>query len=219
VSSGPSAAGGRTGSGGGGTAVAGLLLTGGRSSRLGTDKALLRRPGETTPLAQVLAGRLSAAASPVCEVGPGRTALPQVTGDPGEGPLTAVVAGRRALRALGHDGPVLVLATDLPNVSEELLAWIAGRPEAGSVVPVVAGRPQPLCARWSVADLDRAEALAAGGGRRAREVFGPGTSYLDEQAWGSVATVEQFADVDTPEEADRLGLAPPPGAAARSQSP
>jgi molybdopterin-guanine dinucleotide biosynthesis protein A len=145
-------------------------------------------------------------ASPVCEVGPGRTTLRQAEGDPGEGPLTAIVAGWRSLRALGHEGPVLVLATDLPNVSVRLLSWLASRPGEGSVVPVVDGHAQPLCARWAPDDLDRAESVAGAGERSARAALGPATAYPDEEKWGPVATPLDFADVDTPEDARRLGL-------------
>jgi molybdopterin-guanine dinucleotide biosynthesis protein A len=157
-------------------------------------------------LAEALSERLSEVASPVCEVGPGRTSLAQADGDPGEGPLTAIVAGWRCLRALGHVGPVLVLATDLPKVSVPLLAWLADRPGEPSVVPVVDGRPQPLCARWAPDDLDRAERIAASGERAVRAALGPATAYAVEADWGPVASASDFADVDTPDDARRLGL-------------
>src|SRR5688500_16693472 len=91
--------------------IAGILLTGGASRRLGSDTALLevegrRRVGRA-------AATLGAVAKPVVEVGPGWSGLPAVREDPPRsGPLAAVSAGAAALRAVGHDGPVLVLAVD-----------------------------------------------------------------------------------------------------------
>src|SRR5205807_1911161 len=72
--------------------VAGLVLTGGTSSRMGRDKAALPVGGQT--LAERVAGRLSGVVAPVLEVGPGRCGLPVAPEDrPGAGPLAALVAG------------------------------------------------------------------------------------------------------------------------------
>lgn len=193
-----------------GARVAGLLLTGGSSSRMGTTKATLRLPGESETFAE-RSGRLLAdavAPGPAFEVGPGHSGLPSCAergfADPGTGPLTAVVAGWRALAAHGHSGPVLVLATDLPSVSAEALAFVASFPGRGSVVPVVGGHRQPLAARWSVADLARAAELAARGERSLRRVFGPDASFLDEVVWGGVVPASVFVDVDTPDDLEAL---------------
>src|SRR5687767_5404322 len=144
-------------------AVAGLLLTGGRSRRFGSDKA--RLPVEGVPNAQRLANVLAAALDgPVFEVGPGHTTLPTAPEDqPGEGPLAAIAAGARALRAAGHDGPAVVLACDLPFADEDLVRFLAGQP--GTTVPVVDGRPQPLCARYDGPALAAAPRLVADGAR------------------------------------------------------
>src|SRR3954468_1318664 len=100
--------------------VAGLLLPGGASRRMGRDKALLEVGGQR--LVDRAATALAAVADPVLEVGPGWSVLPAVREDPpGSGPLAAVVAGAAALRAGGHDGPVIVLAVDMPFVTVELL--------------------------------------------------------------------------------------------------
>jgi len=193
-----------------GPGAAGLLLTGGASSRMGADKSGLVLEGFDETLAE-RSGRLLAAAvapGPALEVGPGVSGLRRAAGygvdDPGEGPLTAVVAGRRALEKAGWAGAVLVLATDLPAVTLEALRWLVGFPATGSVVPVVGGRRQPLVARWCPADLDRAAELAGRGERSLRQVFGPGTCFVDEAAFGEVATAAAFSDVDTPAELEAL---------------
>jgi molybdopterin-guanine dinucleotide biosynthesis protein A len=174
--------------------VAGLLLTGGAGRRLGQDKAAL--------FAVDLAARLAAATAPTYEIGPGRTALPTVP-DPGEGPLAALAAAASVLA----DDDAVVLACDMPFVTEALLRFLASQP--GTAIPVVDGRMQPLCARWSAANLARAPSVVAGGGRAMRALLDDATdvTWLDEAAWSHVATACHFADVDTPDDLVRLGLA------------
>lgn len=191
--------------------VAGLLLTGGRSLRMGEDKAGLVLGGEL--LAVRLARLLAAVASPALEVGPGRSGLEAVReAPPYAGPLAGIVAGWRALSARGHTGPVLVLACDLPLVGADLLSLLSGAPGGGTVVPVVEGRRQLLCARWSPGDLDRAAGAFAAGERAPRAVrLGEDLVELGEDEWSAVASPECFADCDTPEDLARLGLRPGEG--------
>ena len=60
--------------------LAGVLLTGGASRRMGTDKARLVVDGET--LAARSARVLAAVCEPVIEVGPGVSGLPAVEEEP-----------------------------------------------------------------------------------------------------------------------------------------
>ena len=203
---------------------AGLLLTGGSSRRMGFDKAAMLVEGRTS--AARLAAVLSAVARPALEVGPGTTPLPAVLEElPGAGPLVAIAAGWRALTGLGHGGPVLVLACDLPLVDEDVLRLLAGWPTTGSVVPVVAGRDQPLCARWSAADLAAVEGMVADGQRSLRGLLSrAGVVRLGEGDWGRSVSARVFADVDSPADAEELGVrwAPPgpsPGRDAPGQEP
>lgn len=188
----------------------GILLTGGSSSRMGRDKAAIEVEGE--PLARRVARVLTGATALAVEVGPGRSGLPSVLEEPaGAGPLAAVVAGWRELgRRSGDKRAALVLAGDLPDVSPALVELLVAPPGDASVVPVRRGRPQPLCARWSVADLERATAQLAGGERSLRHVFGPDAVFLDEEAWGTVVPGSALDDVDTPADLARRALAPPP---------
>ena len=186
--------------------VAGLVLTGGSSRRMGRDKATLTIGGRS--LAEHVAACLSQVVAPALEVGPGRSGLTMAPEDrPGAGPLTAVVAGWRALSAQGHRGPVVVVACDLPRVSEPLLRVIASHPGSGSVVPVVDGRPQPLCARFSAPALDHG-AVMVGAGRRSLGPLleHPDVHWLERSQWSRVADDADFADVDTPADVVRLGL-------------
>ena len=112
---------------------------------MGRDKALLEVDGQR--LVDRAAALLAAVADPVVEVGPGWSGLPAVREDPpGSGPLAAVSAGAAALRRMGHDGAVIVLAVDMPRVSAELLRLLATRDGPATAVPRAGGHPQPLCA-------------------------------------------------------------------------
>lgn len=166
---------------------------------MGTDKAVLRLEEGLQTFAAHSGALLAAAVdpAPALEVGPGVSGLRALTeAKPGEGPLLAALAGRHELEQLGEHGHVLVLATDLPLLTGELLGWLVSRPEQVSVVPVVDGFEQPLCARWSPVAFERALELGAAGERSLRAVFEPDALRADESAWCTVATVPVWTDVD-----------------------
>lgn len=187
----------------------GLVLTGGGSRRMGRDKAAIEVGGVT--LAKRTAQLLAEATSLAVEVGPGRTGLPHVVENPaGAGPLAAIVAGWGELvQRSGDKRPVVVLACDLPELTLPLVRWLADHPCRATLVPVVAGSPQPLAARWSVADLERAVAALAAGERRVGSALGPDAVYAGEEEWGTLAPASALSDVDTPEALAQRALAPP----------
>jgi molybdenum cofactor guanylyltransferase len=183
--------------------VAGVLLTGGASRRMGTDKARLVVNGET--LAVRSARVLSAACDPVIEVGPGLSGLPAIQEDPpGAGPLVALLAG---VGALGHPAVVVLLACDLPFIEAALLQLLVEWPGTGTVIPMVDGRAQYACARYGPAALDEATAALRSGNTSLRGISGSECEYLGPSQWSEVATARSFADVDTPSDLERLGLA------------
>jgi molybdopterin-guanine dinucleotide biosynthesis protein A len=182
--------------------MAGVLLTGGGSRRMGTDLARLVVNGEM--LAARSARVLTAVCDPVVEVGPGVSGLPAVLEDPpGAGPLVALLAG---VGALGQPPSVLLLACDLPHVSPELLRLLVEWPGSGTVIPVVDGRFQYACARYGLAAFDEALAAVRTGRSSLQQLAGSDCEYVSESEWGAVATALTFADVDTPEDLLRLGL-------------
>ena len=182
--------------------MAGVLLTGGTSRRMGVDKARLVVNGET--LAARSARVLASVCDPVVEVGPGVSGLPAVQEEPpGSGPLVALLAG---VGALGEPRTVILLACDLPNVSSELLRLLVEWPGSGTVIPVVDGRFQYACARYGPAALDEAMTSVRTGGSSLRRLGESGSEYISEAEWGPVASALDFADVDTPEDLRRLGF-------------
>jgi molybdenum cofactor guanylyltransferase len=177
---------------------AALLLTGGNSRRMGTDKAALIVAGGS--LAERTAALLQGVAGPVVEVGPGFTTLACVREvPPGSGPLAAMAAGAAALQDRHHEGPVLVVATDLPGLTEEYLRILAAHPVPRpdhSVVPRDGdGRAQPLCARYSPSALACAEELVAAGHHSMKALLARvAVTWLDADAGGVLF------DVDTPDD-------------------
>lgn len=190
-----------------------MVLTGGRSRRMGFDKATAVVGGRL--LAVAVADALGRVARPVVEVGPGVSGAGIVTCEdpPGSGPLPAVAAGIGALATWGHRGDVLVVACDLPRLGSGILGLLAAYRAPASVVPVVAGRPQPLCARWSGADLAAAAEAADAGERSLRPLLArPGVVLLDEPGWAGAADPDELADADVPADLDRLAPGWSPGA-------
>src|SRR5664279_5788844 len=168
---------------------------------MGVPKATLIVDGET--IAARAARTLERVCDPVVEVGPGYSSLRRVDEDPpGRGPLAALVAGADAV---GGPGPVILLACDLPFVTEALLARLAGWEGTGTVVPVDrAGMLQPVCARYSDGALARARLLVAGGERSLRSVL------RDEDVVRLAGVdAQELAAVDTPEDAQRWGIRRP----------
>jgi molybdopterin-guanine dinucleotide biosynthesis protein A len=190
-------------------ATAGILLTGGRSRRLGVDKARLVLDGET--LAARAARRLGAVCSPVVEAGDGVSGLPSVRERPsGAGPLAALAAAGTWLRDRGQHGPALLLAVDLPGVDEAFLRWLCERPGEPTVVLRVDGRLQPVCARYGADALVAAGSLVAVGIRALHELFDVVEhEVVEADEWRVVASPDAFLDVDTPADAQRLGITLP----------
>jgi molybdopterin-guanine dinucleotide biosynthesis protein A len=174
---------------------------------MGRDKASLVLPGSAESLAARTARLLASVARPALEVGPGRTGLGQVHEEPaGSGPLCAIAAGWRALLERSWTGDVVVVATDLPRLTVEFLAWLASYPGESSVIPVAEGRPQPLCARYCQSDLAAGGALALEGKRSMGDLMmaiRPAKPAEPEWPPGA-ASHTVLSDVDTPGDLFRL---------------
>ena len=129
-------------------ACAGFVLTGGRSSRMGKEKALLEING--TPLVVRTVDLLQRVCSSVTIVGrPERYAAFGYAGIADEqadsGPLAGILA---ALTATASPWNVIV-AVDMPYLSDEWLSYLISRARASPaqvVMPVSREGPEPLCA-------------------------------------------------------------------------
>jgi molybdenum cofactor guanylyltransferase len=147
--------------------LVGFAVAGGRSLRMGRDKALLPWGGST--LLDHTLDRLHGVCADVRILsGPqpryldrGLPVIADLT--PDAGPLAGLEA---ALAAPGVEAG-LFLGVDLPFVTVDLLrALAADAGEADAVVPVVDGRPEPLCALYGAACLEPVRAALRDGDRR-----------------------------------------------------
>lgn len=173
---------------------------------MGFDKATMEVDG--IPCAVRLGTLLRHVVADALEVGPGVSGLPSVRDDPpGQGPLVALCCGIETLREAGIERPTLVVACDLPLLSEATLRTLEVWPGSGSVVPIVEGHPQPLCARWSTTDLRAALDLAEAGTRSMRALLERSdVELVDDARWPGVLDRRALADVDTPDDLENLGL-------------
>jgi len=155
--------------------VAGAVLTGGASRRMGRDKATLEIDG--VAMARRVADALIAAGcAPVVAVGGDATRLgaigiPVVDDHwPGEGPLGGIIT------ALRHSerAAVVVAACDLPWLDaptiERLVATAVEHPDA-DVVHAASPAMEPLCALWRPRALHTLSAALAGGTRAVHDAI------------------------------------------------
>jgi molybdenum cofactor guanylyltransferase len=138
-------------------ATAGIVLAGGRSSRMGSPKAALEWHGST--LLRRVTGIVGRAVDgPVVVVrAPGQELPPLAAGvevvddaREGRGPLQGLAAGLAALE--GRAGAVYVSSTDVPLVHPAFVRAVAAALEGDVDValPMVHGYPQPLAATYRV---------------------------------------------------------------------
>lgn len=143
--------------------ITGLVLAGGRSSRMGTDKAVLKVGGRRLVDSTVQALRTMCAEVLVAS---GQRVIRgldvQQIHDAGDGPLGGIVAGL----AVARTDLVAVVAVDMPSVDPRLLADLAARWEGEVAVAPRAGDVlQPLHAVYATAWHDRLAAAFAAGAR------------------------------------------------------
>jgi molybdenum cofactor guanylyltransferase len=176
----------------------GLLLNGGRSSRLGVDKGSQVVGG--TPIATRVARALCSVSAPVLAVGRGAGLGLPVVPDEGEGPLAAFVRGAAELDARGHRGPILLVACDLPFITPALLSLV--RESLGTshaALPVLDGFDQPLAACYSREAVQAAGKLLRSGRSSFKALIEAiRVVRIGPEAWTRVASPEALLDVDTP---------------------
>jgi molybdenum cofactor guanylyltransferase len=152
--------------------AAGFVLVGGRSSRMGQDKALLR--WNSQPLVEEVAARVRDVAGNVALVGaPERYAqlgfecLPDLR--PGLGPL----AGIETALARGRGELNLVVACDMPGIETRwlrtLLECAAQNGALCTALRDSAAIVHPLCAVYRRACLPTIQRLLEGNRRRAQD--------------------------------------------------
>jgi molybdopterin-guanine dinucleotide biosynthesis protein A len=185
-----------------------FVLAGGRSSRMGADKAFLQLDGCTLlHRALELAGTVAA---DVRVVGTAEkfAAFAPVVEDryPERGPLAGIHA---ALSATPTDFN-LILAVDLPFLEKRFLVWLAEQAQAGDAVvtlPRAAGGLQPLCAVYRREFRELAERALAAGRNKIDTLFRETTvRIIEEDELARFAfPLAMFDNLNTPEEWEQAG--------------
>lgn len=155
---------------------------GGRSRRMGRDKALLPYRGGV--LAEYVAGEVARAAGSAALVGDralyGGLGYPVIRDlAPGAGPLGGICSALRSSTARWN----LMVACDMPNVTAAFLAELLEAAEGGGADCLLpagsSGRPEPLCAVYQARCLPvLAEAFAGGVRSITRALAGAGVRIL-----------------------------------------
>jgi len=183
--------------------ITAFVLAGGRSSRMGSDKALLAA-GEITFLERALRITSPVAARTMI-VGPKvhYARFGEVLEDiyAGCGPLGGIHAALSATRTELN----LVLSVDMPKMTANFLDWMvqqaAAAPELATV-PEIDGRPQPLCAVYRRRIGEVAAQLLARGEYKVGRMFSnvPTRMLKEQQIVAAGFSPELFHNVNTPEE-------------------
>lgn len=180
------------------TGRASFVLTGGASSRMGRDKALLAYRGRTlvehvARMAEAAAGRVTLVGHPERYGHLGFAVIADA--EPGLGPLGGIRA------ALGSDRAGewnLIAACDMPDVSAELFTQLFDEAElssADAVIPLGSGGlPEPLCAVYHERTLPAVDAALACGIRKVTGAFA-GLAIASPAIAG-----RGFRNVNSPEE-------------------
>lgn len=152
----------------------GIVLAGGRSTRMGRNKATLPWGGST--MLQTVVATLRAELPHVIVVAAQGQDLPTVDARivrdpvPDEGPLRGLATGLEAARAAGFDW-AFAAATDTPLLSTAVVRRVlAGAVDVDAVVATADGRDQPLIAAYRTALAADAHALLGQGRRGLRDL-------------------------------------------------
>ena len=181
----------------------GLVLAGGASTRMRTDKAALQYHGQPQlQWAFELVAKFCAASfvsvRPDQRGDAARAGHPQIVDrQPGIGPIAGISAA-----LLEHPKAAwLVLACDLPFLTEHTLEHLIAHRDASKIATAYRsahdGLPEPLCAIWEPAAREPVLAYLATGKQCPRKfLINSDTKLLDlpeNQALDNVNTVEEFA--------------------------
>ncbi len=200
----------------------GIVLAGGRSERMGTDKASLEWRGEPL-LAHVVRALTTALASPGDSLLQGRVVavvaagqqLPRLPIDveriedtiPGRGPLQGLRDGLAAL--VGPVDAAFVATADAPLLRPELVRAVLDRlaADVDAVVPSLGGRPQPLTAAYRTTLVEVVDELLEVGERRVHALLGVcQMTTADAESLRVVdPDLDSFVNVNSPADLTALG--------------
>jgi molybdopterin-guanine dinucleotide biosynthesis protein A len=190
--------------------LAGIVLAGGASRRMGRPKAWLpfgRGPVGPETMLQRVVRLVSSVAQPIVVVAAPGQALPPLPSDallasddwPGEGPLAALVTGLR--RLVGRADAAYVCGCDVPLLVPAFVTALAGRlADRQIAVPIHHGHLRPLPAVCRLTVLPAAERLLADGERSLTSLCQAAAACrIDAEALRSVdPDLRSLLNVNTP---------------------
>ena len=203
-----------------GSPLAGLVLCGGRGTRMGSDKATIPFGGE--PMVLRVARQVEEVARPVI-LAPG---TPGRLGDlgyhqvgdavPGAGPMAGVVAG---LSVSPHQ-LTAVVAADMPHASGAVLRLLADlHLDEDVVIPLTSTGVQPLHAVYASSALPALRSALGGGRLGLRQAVSQlRVREVPEPEWRHADPTGRFAsNVNRPEDIERVARTDVPGPGGREQ--
>jgi len=189
--------------------IAGFVLAGGQSRRMGTDKTSIEWQGR--PLLQHALDLLSSVAARVAIVGSAEkfAAFGSVVEDQfvGRGPLAGIHAALRSPTASQFN---LIVAVDMPLLSQDFLRFLldqAAASHAVATVPRTSAGWQPLCAVYRREFADFAEAALRLGRNRIDPLFGETELRVvqENELRNFGFSPEIFGNLNTPEDVKVAG--------------
>lgn len=184
------------------TALSAAVLAGGRSSRMGQDKATMRFRGR--PMVSAVADRLRTCSDDVymvAKTGLGVDGERIVTDRPdADSPLAGVAT---ALRVARHS-LVFVCACDMPFVDARVVRMLAERLGPHDVAVPITDRPEPLHAVWRSAVAPVLERALADGRWALRRVL-EDLDVAEVRDWNILDPEgRSFLNLNTPTDFERL---------------
>ena len=186
------------------SAIAGLVLAGGRSSRMGRDKALLTLAGETL-LARNCRQLQQAGCARVFISGEHRAgaaidndsirAIPDLTAD--QGPVGGILSVMEQLQ--GNYDWLLIIAVDMPRLTAEELRPLLHNLDAAGAGRYVADSHFPLLLAISDAHINTIREQLESDTKRGRSLYRL-LKNLGVSEWQMAADEGQYINVNTPEQ-------------------
>jgi molybdopterin-guanine dinucleotide biosynthesis protein A len=197
--------------------ISAIILAGGRSSRMGTDKALLPLPGQqditfvehlTSLLAshcqEVLLVARDAGQAVDYAVVERHSARILTDETPDYGPLMGLYSGLRVMHPSSTHA--LLVAVDMPFVQPALISFMLSQPLGDALlVPLVEQVPQVLLSVYPRTVLPRIEACLRQGRRDPRSLLAVCPVHYLEEALLRVVDplLRSFVNINTPEDLQR----------------
>jgi len=182
--------------------VCGIVLAGGKSTRMGKDKAMLQSGSETMLMRAVKEMFKFTDQVIIASHSGERYSIPGAIEVKdryaGQGPLAGIHAGLTATER----EYAFVVAVDMPFFRADLARFLLERKEGYDVVvPVVGGYAEPLCAVYSRRCIGPIEELIERGRRKVVYLYDKvRVLKVKEEEWRKIADGSVFTNINTPQD-------------------